>query len=53
MALQHDDKLKNMTKNNALFIGAIINFIIGIGHLACMVWHVLTGCLRFMALLIL
>lgn len=24
-----------MTKNKALFIGAIINFIIGIGHLAC------------------
>lgn len=36
MALQHHDKLKNRTKNNALFIGAIINFIIGIGHLASM-----------------
>jgi hypothetical protein len=36
MALQHDDKLKNRTKNYELFIGAIINFIIGIGHVVCM-----------------
>ncbi len=33
---KHHGKLKNMIKNKALFIGSIINFIIGIGHLVCL-----------------
>mgnify|MGYP003427410837 FL=1 len=34
-----------MTRNKALFIGAIINFIISVGHLACL------GCLQRMFLI--